>query len=77
MQEKESFAYVFKYAGTAILFTTIILSLSFLLFMGSEFAPNYNFGIVTASALVIAFIADLLLLPALLSVMEKRNSLKA
>jgi hydrophobe/amphiphile efflux-3 (HAE3) family protein len=74
---KESFAYVFKYAGTAILFTTIILSLSFLLFMGSEFAPNYNFGIVTASALVIAFIADLLLLPALLSVMEKRNSLKA
>jgi hydrophobe/amphiphile efflux-3 (HAE3) family protein len=74
---EESFAYVFKYAGTAILFTTIILSLSFLLFMGSEFAPNYNFGIVTASALVIAFIADLLLLPALLSVMEKRNSLKA
>jgi hydrophobe/amphiphile efflux-3 (HAE3) family protein len=74
---EESFAYVFKYAGTAILFTTIILSLSFLLFMGSEFAPNYNFGIVTASALVIAFIADLLLLPALLSVMEKRNSSKA
>jgi hydrophobe/amphiphile efflux-3 (HAE3) family protein len=74
---EESFAYVFKYAGTAILFTTIILSLSFLLFMGSEFAPNYNFGIVTASALVIAFIADLLLLPALLSVMEKRNGSKA
>jgi hydrophobe/amphiphile efflux-3 (HAE3) family protein len=74
---EDRFAYVFKYAGTAILFTTIILSLSFLLFMGSEFAPNYNFGIVTASALVIAFIADLLLLPALLSVMEKRNGSKA
>lgn len=70
---EESFAYVFQYAGTAIVFTTIILSLSFLLFMGSSFAPNFNFGIVTAAALIIAFIADLLLLPAILSMMEKKN----
>lgn len=69
---EDSFAYVFQYAGTAIVFTTIILTLSFLLFMGSSFAPNYNFGIVTASALIIAFIADLILLPAILSVMDRR-----
>ena len=68
---EDSIAYVFQYAGTAIVFTTIILSLSFLLFMGSSFAPNFNFGIVTASALIIAFIADLLLLPAILSMIDK------
>ena len=30
---EDSFAYVFQYAGTAIVFTTIILTLSFLLFI--------------------------------------------
>jgi predicted RND superfamily exporter protein len=70
---EESIAYVFQYAGTAILFTTIILSLSFIIFMFSDFAPNYNFGLVTASALIIAFIADILLLPAILSLMEKKD----
>jgi hypothetical protein len=73
MSLEDSFAYVFQYAGTAIVFTTIILSLSFLLFTGSSFVPNFNFGIVTASALVIAFIADLLLLPAILSIMIKKK----
>lgn len=70
---EDSFAYVLQYAGAAILFTTIILSISFLLFTGSKFAPNFNFGIVTASALIIAFIADLFLLPAILSIIEKRG----
>jgi predicted RND superfamily exporter protein len=64
---RDVIAYVYKYAGSAILFTTIILSSSFLIFLGSDFSPNYNFGIVTSIALVIAFVADLLLLPALLS----------
>ena len=73
LSQVDAFAYVLQYAGTAILFTTIILSVSFLLFTGSKFAPNFNFGIVTACALVIAFIADLLLLPAILSIMEKRE----
>ncbi len=67
----ESFDEVLRYAGKAILFTTIILSLSFSLFAFSTFTPNQNFGIVTASALVIAFIVDILLLPALLSLTDK------
>jgi len=70
---EEAFDYVLKYAGKAILFTTIILSTAFAIFMGSKFTPNFNFGIVTASALIIAFVVDMLLLPALLSVSEKRD----
>jgi predicted RND superfamily exporter protein len=68
---EERFAYVFRYAGAAIAFTTIILSVSFLVFIGSSFTPNFNFGVVTASALSIAFIADILLLPAILSILDK------
>ena len=66
-------AYVYKFAGNAILFTTIILSLSFMIFMKSEFAPNYAFGVVTAMALFIAFICDIFLLPALLSLLRKKK----
>jgi predicted RND superfamily exporter protein len=67
----DSFDEVLRYAGKAILFTTIILSIAFSLFAFSTFTPNQNFGIVTASALIIAFVVDLLLLPALLSLTEK------
>jgi predicted RND superfamily exporter protein len=72
----DSFDEVLRYAGKAILFTTLILSISFSLFAFSTFTPNQNFGIVTASALIIAFIVDLLLLPALLSVADKDKSKK-
>jgi predicted RND superfamily exporter protein len=67
---EDTFDEVLRYAGKAILFTTIILSVAFSLFIFSEFSPNQNFGIVTAFALVIAFVVDLLLLPALLSLVD-------
>lgn len=64
---KDSLTYVMRYAGSAIIFTTIILSLAFVVFSFSQFTPNINFGIVTAIALVIAVIVDLVMLPAILS----------
>ena len=67
----DSFDEVLRYAGRAIFFTTLILSVSFSVFAFSTFTPNQNFGIVTASALIIAFVVDLLLLPALLSLTER------
>lgn len=70
---EESLAYVMQYAGNAIIFTTIILSLSFLIFVFSDFNPNFHFGVVTASALFIAVIADLLMLPAIFSLLERRQ----
>jgi predicted RND superfamily exporter protein len=68
---QDSLTYVMQYAGTAIIFTTIILSLAFSIFVFSDFLPNYMFGVVTASALIIAVIADLLMLPAILSMLDK------
>ena len=63
---EDTFDEVLRYAGKAILFTTVILSVAFSFFAFSNFSPNQNFGIVTASALIIALVIDLLLLPALL-----------
>lgn len=67
----EAFNEVYSYAGKAIIFTTLVLSLSFSILMFSDFLPNRNFGIITAFALGIAMVLDLFLLPALLSVFDK------
>ena len=64
---QESLSYVMQYAGSAIIFTTIILSSAFMVFSFSQFLPNVNFGVVTAIALVIAVVVDLIMLPAILS----------
>jgi len=72
----ETFDEVLHYAGRAILFTTVVLSLSFSMFAFSTFTPNQNFGVVTATALAIALIIDLLYLPALLSVMDAKHQYK-
>mgnify|MGYP002639990247 CR=1 FL=1 len=68
-----SLEYVMRYAGSAIIFTTIILSIAFLVFIFSDFNPNYHFGVVTATALVIAVLVDLVALPALLSKIDNRE----
>jgi len=73
----ETFDEVLHYAGRAILFTTVVLSLSFSMFVFSTFTPNQNFGVVTAAALVIALIIDLIYLPALLSVLDGKNNYKS
>ena len=70
---KESLSYVFSYAGSAIIFTTVVLSAAFLIFMFSHFAPNVNFGVVTAIALMIAVLVDLVMLPALLSIVDAKE----
>ena len=70
---EDTFDEVLHYAGKAIFFTTIVLSVSFSMFVFSTFTPNQNFGTVTAAALIIALIIDLLYLPALLSVADKKT----
>jgi predicted RND superfamily exporter protein len=62
---------VFMYAGKAIFFTTIALSISFGILIFSDFLPNKNFAIVTSSALIIALVLDLFLLPSLLFIFDK------
>ena len=72
----DTFDEVLHYAGRAILFTTIVLSLSFSIFAFSTFTPNQNFGVVTAIALILALVIDLLYLPALLHMADKNTNYK-
>lgn len=67
----DAIAYVMHYAGSAIIFTTMILSTAFMVFIFSDFLPNVNFGFVTAIALIIAVLVDLLMLPAWLALVDR------
>jgi len=53
-------------AGSAILETTLIISIGMLPFLLSDFGPSRRFASLTAVALVLAVVGDLLLLPALI-----------
>ena len=64
---EESIDDVIRHSGHAIVLTTFILSLTFSIFLLSDFVPNINFAIVTVITLNIALVLDLVLLPALLS----------
>jgi len=64
---EESIDYVVKHSGNAMILTTAILSLTFLVFLVSNFIPNNHFSLVTVIALNLALVLDLVLLPALLS----------
>jgi len=70
---EESIDYVIRHSGNAMILTTIILSFTFALFGLSSFIPNVNFAIVTVSALNIALVLDLVLLPALLSMFYRQK----
>jgi predicted RND superfamily exporter protein len=67
---EDSIEYVLKHSGGAMILTTFILSATFSIFGVSSFVPNINFAIVTVVALNIALLLDLILLPALLSLLR-------
>ena len=52
--------------GLAMVFTSLIISLGFSILVFSNFMPTIYFGMLTASGLLIAVIADLILLPILI-----------
>ena len=52
--------------GKAIMMTTLILVAGFLILASSNFTGTSNIGIFTALCLVLALLADLILLPILI-----------
>lgn len=61
----------FARAGRAILFTTLVLVGSFSVYLGAELANLRRFGAIAAAAFLAAFVADLLVLPALLQLTSR------
>ena len=58
--------YAFRTVGAALVSTTVILTAGFLVLSLSAFRINFELGVLTAIALVLALLTDFILLPALL-----------
>lgn len=57
--------------GKAIGFTTLILCASFACMMTSQFLPSVHFSVFISTAIVLAFVYDMVLLPIILKYLEK------
>jgi predicted RND superfamily exporter protein len=60
--------------GRAMVSTTIVLALGFYIYMFASMSNLINFGILTGTAIVVALIADILLAPAILKLINKKEA---
>lgn len=63
----------FLITGKALVVTTILLVVGFGAFIFGEFVPNRNFGILCSMIMALALLTDLLFLPALLLVIDRKK----
>ena len=65
--------YAFSTVGLALVATSVVLALGFLVLTRSAFALNSDMGLMTAITIIFALIADFLLLPTLLMALDKKE----
>ncbi len=66
LDRPDAVRYAFRTVGVALVVTTVILTAGFLVLALSTFRINFELGLLTAMAIVIALLADFFILPALL-----------
>ncbi len=69
----EAVRYAFNTAGQAVFTTTLVLVAGFLIFAFSPFVPTAQVGVLTAMIIGCALVADLSLLPALLTLVDRSS----
>lgn len=72
MSAEKAVRYAFSSVGVAIIVTSIILVAGFGVLAQSSFGMNSNMAVLTAIAIIMALIADFLLLPVLLLKLDKK-----
>ncbi|KJZ10680.1 RND transporter [Marinomonas sp. S3726] len=72
MSAEKAVRYAFSSVGVAIIVTSVILVAGFGVLAQSSFGMNSNMAVLTAIAIVMALIADFLLLPVLLLKLDKK-----
>ena len=77
MSPEQAVRYVFSTVGAAALAMTVILAAGFMVLAFSAFELNSSMGLMTALTIVLALVADFLLLPPLLMTFDRRNYAKA
>jgi hypothetical protein len=73
MSPEQAIRYVFATVGTAAWAMTVILACGFLVLAFSAFELNSSMGIMTALTILLALVADFLLLPPLLMTFDRRT----
>jgi predicted RND superfamily exporter protein len=68
----ESLEIIFTNTVPSLVNTTILLVIGFGSFYIADYVPNSNFGVMVAIVLTVALFADLIILPAILLISEKR-----
>ena len=63
----------FRGVGRALWTTTVVLALGFLVFASSGFEVSWALGILVSTTLVVALLADFLLLPPLLMALDRKR----
>ncbi|MDE0362477.1 MAG: MMPL family transporter [Rhodospirillaceae bacterium] len=71
---EEAVRYAFDTAGKAMFTTTVVLVAGFLILVFSPFVPTAQVGVLTAMIIGFALIADLTLLPALLTAVDRSSA---
>ena len=74
---EDAVRYAFDTSGRALITTTIVLVAGFLIFVFSPFVPTAEVGILTAVIIAFALVADLSLLPALLTTVDRKAAKRA
>ena len=70
---EEAVRYAFDTAGRALFATTVVLVAGFLIFAFSPFVPTAQVGVLTAMIIAFALVADLSLLPVLLTAVDRSS----
>jgi uncharacterized protein len=73
---KTAIIHAYREAGQAIVFTSLVLAIGFLVFLFSSAKGFSYFGILSATSIVAATISDLVLLPALLYITNRKQEQK-
>ncbi len=71
--EREALRIAISNAGTAILYTSLILVCGFSMLMFSTFVPNIFLGLLGSIVIILALTGDLIVLPAIILLPEKRS----
>ena len=71
---EQAVEFAFATVGVAMLITTLVLAAGFALLVLSPFSPTWGMGALMSLTVVLAFIADIILLPLLLLLFDSRDT---
>ena len=73
LDAQDATRYAFRTVGLALVATSIVLAFGFMILTQSAFTLNSDMGLMTATTIMFAIIADFTLLPALLMALDKKE----